>query len=203
MMNLVIEKKRRLTPGFLVKWLLPVAIMGAFFSACQPVPTPGNTQVAVTSLPLSTSQPKQSPTHSTTKTFTPTPTATVPSALQVQPEDLKGVQIEFWHPWSGDTAAQVDSIVNEFNQANVWGIQVKASAAGSSLMLNEEVKSNLVGGQLADVVAAPIDQLTSWQSAAQAITPLNDYLHSPQWGMQPQEISDIVLLFLEQDRFEW
>ncbi|MGD0002617.1 MAG: extracellular solute-binding protein [Anaerolineaceae bacterium] len=204
MMNLVIEKKHLLTPGFLVKWALTAAAIGAIFSGCRPVPTPAKTQVAATSVPLSTSRPKRSltPTPIKTKTVTLTPTATVPAALQVQPEDLKGVQIEFWHPWSGNTAAQVDSIVNEFNQVNVWGIQVKASGAGSSLMLNEEVKSNLVGGQLADVVAAPIDQLTSWQSAAQVITPLNDYLNSPQWGMQPQEISDIVPLFLEQDRFE-
>ncbi len=122
--------------------------------------------------------------------------------MQVRPEDLKGVQVVFWHPWSGNSAAQVDAIVKDFNQTNVWGIQVKASPAGSSSMLNEEVKSNLVGGQLPDVIAAPVDQLTAWQSDARVVVPLDDYIHSPQWGMQPQEISDIVPLFMEQDRFD-
>ena len=204
MMNLVIEKKHPLTPGFLVRWLLTAAILGAILSACQPAPAPvpEGTPVVTTSLPLSTPPARPSLTQFPTLTSKPAPIATVPAALQVKPEDLKGVQIVFWHPWSGDTAAQVDSIVNEFNHVNVWGIQVKASAAGSSSMLNEEVKSNLVGGQLADVVAAPIDQLTAWQSAAQVVLPLNDYIHSPQWGMQPQEISDIEPLFMEQDSFE-
>jgi ABC-type glycerol-3-phosphate transport system substrate-binding protein len=195
--------KHPFTPGFLASWLITAAMLGAILSACQPAAGPGpvSSQVVATALPLSTPQPKPSPTHSASQTAQPTPGATVPAQLQVQPEDLKGVQIVFWHPWSGDTAAQVDAIVKDFNQTNVWGIQVKASAAGSNSMLNEEVKYNLVDSQLANVIAAPIDQLTAWQAAARVVVPLNDYIQSPQWGMQPQEISDIEPVFLEQDRF--
>jgi ABC-type glycerol-3-phosphate transport system substrate-binding protein len=202
MMNLVIEKKHPSNPGFLVSFLIAAALLGAILSACQPTTGPEGTQLVATSLPLTTPQPKASPTRAPSKTAQPTPRATAPAELQVQPEDLKGVQIVFWHPWSGDAAAQVDSIVNDFNQTNIWGIQVKAGAAGSDSMLNEEVKSNLVGGQLADVIAAPIDQLSAWQSANQIVVPLNNYIHSPEWGMQPQEISDIEPLFLEQDSFD-
>jgi multiple sugar transport system substrate-binding protein len=207
MMSLVNAKKHLLHlmhPGFLVNWLITAAMLGAILSACQPAPGPGleGTNVVTTALPLSTPQPKHSPTLSPTKTIQPTPRATVPAELQVKPEDLKGVQIVFWHPWSGDAAAQVEAIVKDFNQTNVWGIQVKASATGSSSMLNEEVKSNLAGGQLSDVIAAPIDQLTAWQSAANVVVPLNNYIQNPEWGMQPQEISDIVPLFMDQDRFD-
>ena len=206
MTNLVNVKKHPMHlrhPGFLVSWLMTVALLGAILSACQPAvgPLPGGTQVVASALPLSTPQPKPSPTHAASHTAQPTPGATVPAELQTQPENLKGVQVVFWHPWAGDAALQVDAIVKDFNQTNVWGIQVKASPAGSSSMLNEEVKANLKGGQLADVIAAPIDQLTAWQASDQVVVPLNNYIQSPQWGMQPQEINDIDPLFLEQDRF--
>jgi multiple sugar transport system substrate-binding protein len=203
MTDLVYVKKHPILPGFLVSWLITAAMLGVILSACQaaPGPTGKGTRVVTTALPLSTPQPTLFATLSPTQTTQPAPEATVPAELQVQPEDLKGVQVAFWHPWSGDTAAQVEAIVKDFNQTNVWGIQVKASPAGSSSMLNEAVKSNLVGGQLPDVIAAPIDQLTSWQSAAHVVIPLDDYIQSSQWGMQTQEISDIVPLFMEQDRY--
>jgi len=208
MMVLVTAKNNTSLAKSLVKWLFAAVVLGMFMAACQPVPGPATAgrQDVATSLPLSTPQPSRTPTHAATHTAqlyaSPTPAATIAAGLQVQPEDLKGVQIVFWHPWSGAAAAQVDAIVNEFNQVNVWGIQVKASAAGSDSMLEEQVKSNLVGGQLPDLIAAPIDQLAAWQSAAKVIVPLNDYIASPQWGMQPQEISDIEPLFLEQDRVD-
>jgi len=201
-MNLVFAKKHPFIPGFLVSWLVTAALLGAILCACQPAAGPGpvGTPVVTTALFLSTPHPKPSPTHASSATAQPTSGPTIPAEMQVQPENLKGVQVVFWYPWSGDSAAQVDSIVKDFNQTNVWGIQVTASAAGSSSMLNEEVQSNLVGGQLANVVAAPIDQLSAWQSAAQVVVPLNDYIQSPDWGLQPQEISDIQPLFMQQDR---
>ncbi len=106
MTNLVNLKKHALHPGFLVCWLVTAAMLGALLSACQPSPGPAaqGSQVVTTALPLSTPQSKPSPSLSPTQTSQPTPEATLSAEMQVRPEDLKGVQVVFWYPWSGNSA---------------------------------------------------------------------------------------------------
>jgi ABC-type glycerol-3-phosphate transport system substrate-binding protein len=120
----------------------------------------------------------------------------------VKPEELKGIKIRFWHPWTGDLANEVAAIANEFNQANLWGIQVETNAPGGSLMLYEQVKQNLAESSLPEVIAAPIDQLQDWQSSNQVVVNLNDYIQSTQWGMQATEIKDFQPVFWQQDQVD-
>ena len=130
------------------KPLLSITILMTFIlSACQTGPqttqpaagtqSPGSAGIT-TPLPLASpasSKPKDSP----TPTVPP-----MPAHLQVNPEKLRGLTIEFWHPWNGNAAQTFADLVYEFNTTNLWGIYVDPVAAGGAGSLYEGVNARLM-----------------------------------------------------------
>lgn len=157
--------------------------------ACQPaVPD------TIDKEPTATNTPRP------TATRTPTPTPTSLAHLQIEPEDLNGIKLRFWHPWTGETSQVIAGIVDEFNQTNIWGIHVIATAPGSSGSLYDLVTANLTTGENANVVVAPIEQILSWQEHANNVINLNDYIEDQRWGLTAQEIAEFPLIYWEQDQ---
>jgi len=84
-----------------------------------------------------------------------TPATAVPSATKVvstateipeitaDPATLKGLQIQFMHPWSGKTAEEMAKLTDEFNQTNDWGIHVIVQEPGSSGQVASELASDI------------------------------------------------------------
>lgn len=169
-------------PFSYLPWLMGIFII----AACQPS-TPALTP---TPIPITaTSRPRP--------TATPIPTST----LDVEEEDLQGIEIEVWHSWFGAPAALFDLQVAEFNKENSWGISVSAAYQGSYNMLFNRVTDALDAPQRPDLVVALSEQISVWDEA-DSITDLAPYITDPIWGMTVTEQADFPRIFIEQDQRE-
>lgn len=132
--------------------------------------------------------------------FTPTPAATptpnLPAELTVAPAALKGLQIEFWHPWYGKTAQALTGLVERFNRENAWGIRVTAVAAGGPDALRLAIEQTQPGDETPAVIAAQSSQLAGWADSGRLVD-LSVYLTSAEWGLDPTLFAPA---FLTQDR---
>jgi ABC-type glycerol-3-phosphate transport system substrate-binding protein len=117
----------------------------------------------------------------------------------VEAKDLHGLQIRFMHPWAGETANAIDSLVETFNRSNVWGFKVKAESAGGTGMLLQEI-NGVDAGDLPNLIAAPAEYLFTWNQAhAGMLVNLNDYIQHAEWGMTQDQIDDFIPKFWQQD----
>lgn len=168
------------------KLIPPILLITLLLSACQTATQPAQ-PAAGTDVPGSagatTPLPLASPASSDPKD-SPTPTVTpVPAYLQVNPEKLRGLAIEFWHPWDGSAAQTFADLVYEFNTTNLWGIYVDPVAAGGAGGVYDGVNTRLAEQQATPhVVAAPIEQLLAWQQDENIVIDLNPYITSTEYG---------------------
>jgi multiple sugar transport system substrate-binding protein len=165
--------------------------IGLVLSACQPKSPSQLTEEAA--------KKTQAPAQVAITTPQITPTSTPPAYLQIDPKDLKGVSIEFLHPWTGAEETLVADLVAEYNRTNVWGIQVNVTAAGSAQMLEDTIQTNLAGDQQPNLVAATTASLISWQEQKDVFADLTPFLEDSQWGMSAAEIAEIPQVFWDQD----
>src|SRR5690606_35424101 len=90
-----------------------------------PAGTPG---AAETLTPFGPATDTPTPRPSSTPAPSPTPEPSPSSALNLDPESLRGVRVEFWHAWAGEAGAAVRALVDEFDAGNRWGVVVVPSA---------------------------------------------------------------------------
>ena len=173
--------------------LIPILILTVLLAGCQGettqlVPSTGLPGVNITATvppDVSTSTPMPAPAA----------TGTPVSKISVKAEELRGIQVQFWHPWSGAMAKEVDAVVNEFNQSNIWGITVSTASQGSILGLDDHVNNSLQGGSLPQVIALPAEYIASYQDAAAAEIELDAYIQDAQWGLSNLEEADFFPSF--------
>jgi multiple sugar transport system substrate-binding protein len=140
------------------------------------------------------------PTHTPTATATPT----IPPHLSLVPGELKGTEVNFWHPWAGETASAVAAMVNDFNQSNEWGIKVKVSSYYSAGALFDAVTSGAEQSpvSLPEVIAGPEEQLAYWSSGKSLLFPLEDYIQQAELGLSAEQIADFNPLFWQQNQYK-
>ncbi len=177
-------------PRFFNRLLLPSLLLSALLASCAPssraTGTPGaptNTAVAATHSLTNRADPTTGPT-------VPAVTPTSQAHLQVDPEALRGSQVTFWHPYTGDAATAIDEITAEFNQSNVWGVQAKAVEQGGTDMLDEHVQTALQEDTAPNVIAAGAEQIQAWQAQYKTLIDLSAYANDPRWGLTSQEVAD-------------
>jgi ABC-type glycerol-3-phosphate transport system substrate-binding protein len=156
-------------------------------TACQGQVTPATTLVAT------------SATLPTGKAATATP---APQGLAAQSDQLKGVQIFFMHPWTGDTATLMQTLVDEFNRGNSWGIQVNLITPGSAGSTMNDLYDRLQTSVAPDVVALPIDELISLNRNSQTVIDLTPYVNSTEVGFTQNDIENFSPLFWNQDEID-
>jgi len=161
---------------------------GPVKNEASPTPPASTPTLAATLPPIDTATPA----------FTPTPE--LPAALKIQPADLKGQQVRFWHSLSGDGAAKLDELVRQFNLSNEWGIQIVMTAQGGSGPLASAVDQAKTE-DLPEVVLAPSEQLAEMQQSRSILVDLNLYLAQETWGLVKTELDGYQLVFLKQDQF--
>ncbi len=187
-------KTQSITAAKLSRIFALILAASLLFSACQiqvnlpasatQTPEPGQPTAAATDHP--TDAAPQSP--------TPTPTMT---ALETQ---LKGLQIHFWHPWSGGLSKEIDLLVDQFNQTNEWGVHVIVTRAGSSMALASQVDAAASSGELPQVVVAPSEQLLTWLERDQRMVILDKFIDDSVWGLSEQQRAEFGLVFWLQDQ---
>ena len=148
------------------------------------------------------SQPRATVTADLPPTAAPLagPSATPTSApLGLQAEDLRGVTVEFWHPWAGLEGPTVQALVDDFNRQNTWGIKVMPVAFHGLDDLGAAVDRTLAsGGQMPDLLAANLHQVLAWDQQRPFLN-LRPYLDDPLWGLSAEAQKDFYPVFWEQD----
>ncbi len=134
-------------------------------------------------------------------TLTPNPTVAspIPSAITVDAQALRGIVLEFAHPWGAETARAISQITEEFNRENAWGIRVQISAApGSAAMLFEQINA-AQPAERPSLVAAPISHLVYWHENGNLLVDLTPYEMDPAWGLSPRELDDFFAPIFAQE----
>ena len=103
-----------------------------------------------------------------------------------------GIELQFWHIWSGSQAEVFENLVEEFNQTNQWGIRVVVEGHGDELVMLDDISLAGEEGALPDIVAAPSRYLRLWDQQGIAVKDLNNYMDSDDLGFD-QEIRDAFL----------
>jgi len=151
-----------------ISFILSVILLLALvISACKPAPT-----AAPTEAPVATEAPTEAP--------TPEPT--------VNP--LAGVVIQFWHVYSDAPGEGLQSLVDEFNSTNEYGITVEALNQGNYGDVEDKVNAGIQSGDLPDVVMGYTNSLTDWFSVG-SIIDLNPYINDPVYGLTAEQLADL------------
>ncbi len=131
---------------------------------------------------------------------TDVPTEATPpvSQIDLQPEDLRGVIIRFWHPWSGAASETVRALVEEFNLNNEWKITAVPVAYAGLDRLEEAVNQALQNGEPPDLVVGYVQQALAWD-AQRALIGLDAYVEDNYWGIPADQREDFYPIFWEQD----
>lgn len=128
----------------------------------------------------------------------PTPTATLPP-ITTDEGKLKGIQVFFMYPWSGDVGTAMENLISTFNQSNSWGIQVIGEAEGSTGSLYDTVASDLQNAIPPTLIAAPIEQLLELNQNSKTIIDLTPYVQSTRYGLSQGEQQNFAAVFWNQD----
>jgi len=112
--------------------------------------------------------------------------------------ELRGLQVNLWHPWTGATGAVLQAILDEFNRTNKWGITVQASAYEGFGRLDEAVESAIISDTLPDVLVDYSSQARHWDGSG-VVTDLTPYVNDPVWGLTSDEQADFYPGFWTED----
>ena len=145
------------------------------------------------------------------KTATPEPIAVVIETEETHVADTQeqpppfpdmlpqGIELEFWHPWSGEMANLIDDLVDEYNKSNDWGIQVFSSAHADERIFMQDFLTLQVGEVSPDILAAPPYFLQYLKEGGGELVYLDHYVDSPNWGFPEGESSHFIPLFWDAD----
>ena len=174
---------------------LILLVLLVVLTACQSGTPAAKT---ATPTPAQTNTPSFTATPQATTTPTLVPTPTLAKELQVKVADLKGQEIRFWHPLSGEAGGQMERLVTQFNLTNTWGVRVTMTATGGEGALIGAVEQ-AKAAELPDVVLAASEDIAYWRKARNLPVDLNVYLDQVDWGFAKGAREGYNPVFWKQD----
>ena len=98
-------------------------LAGFMLSGCNPVEPVVTEDTQEMPVQTPTLTPKPTATKKVTETR-PTSTPVPVSHIGMDGEDMRGVILFFWHSWFGEAGDTIETLVEEFNLNNKWGITI-------------------------------------------------------------------------------
>jgi multiple sugar transport system substrate-binding protein len=96
---------------------------------------------------------------------------------QVQTTIGKGLQIEFWHPWSGDMAEIINKLAAEYNSENPWSNEIQSkSHADQDILIEDITELFQTDEDVPDLVVSSSQSLQTWYSNGYSIRELDGLL---------------------------
>jgi len=120
------------------------------------------------------------------------------SQLGVREESLKGLTVNVWHPWFGVESSLFESLVQDFNKENKWGITVVSTSQNNYSYLYENVSASFPTSNRPDLVIALPEQALAWDADGVVID-LTPYVDDPAYGVDSRDFYNI---FWTQDNFD-
>jgi ABC-type glycerol-3-phosphate transport system substrate-binding protein len=116
----------------------------------------------------------------------------------INPADLKGITIQFWHTWFGEQGKLLQTLVDEFNLNNEFGIRIESIYQGNYNDLYQKIETAILSGVLPDLSLGYMYKILSWQNTGHVVTDLTPYQNDPNWGLTATEQTDFYPIFWEQ-----
>ncbi len=157
-----------------------------FLAACQPG---GKATQSVTP------ELTQSPVVKSTPSTTAPPTLTPVPEITVDPASLKGVQIHILHPFTGETGQMITRMIDQFNQANPYGIFIIEIAPGSTGLVTEKFNELRLNSLIPEVIVGSPSHLMRIDSLYGSMVDLNPYVQSSKYGLSVLDQGDFLLAF--------
>jgi multiple sugar transport system substrate-binding protein len=181
-----------------------VALLAVFLAAAC-----GSTTAEPYPLPQAPT-PTAGPTRTSQAARTPTPVASAtpvpPPTLAVSESALRGATVEFWHihgfllpSMQGEDTLQ--SLADEFNRTNTWGISVNTTTFNDYEEIITTIQSSIYG-DLPDLFLGYNYQAASLYRSGDLLADLSPYLNDARWGLTPEEIADFLPVFWHQEQEE-
>jgi len=158
--------------------LTTLMVFGLVISACAKTPTETATEPT---------KPVEQPTTPAEGQSTPVEQPTTEPAMDLE---LEGTSIEFWHVYSDAPGEGLQTLVDEFNATNEYGITVNALNQGNYGDVEDKFNAGIQSGDLPDVVMAYTNALADWYSV-DSIIDLNPYISDPKYGMTTDQLDDL------------
>ncbi len=136
---------------------------------------------------------------------TETPVLPTPGPVSTASVDLRavslpsGIQLEFWHPWSGELANLMADLVEQFNQDNQWGISVNIQVHADELVLLQDIDQSAANMEYPDVVAAPSAYLKTWYRQGWPLLDLTVFVDSSEYGLEAEQAEAFLPVFWKND----
>lgn len=195
---------RRLRAGFMLSQradafrrltlLLCPAVMGfVLLSGCGGVSLPADP--VESSLTPTTTRETRMPDAQLTSTYTPEPI----SAMDVNLSRLQGMEVTFWHVWTGEEGEALQSLVEEFNNTNENSVKVDAVYVGNYNDLYDKVNAAISSGETPHLAVGFNYHILSWNAGEHVLADFNTYIRDPQWGFTEADRADFHPVFWEQD----
>jgi ABC-type glycerol-3-phosphate transport system substrate-binding protein len=163
-----------------------------FLYACSP-------QTAAV-LPTDTADAVVVDSPATATPFIPTPSPVSTEAMDLSAVSLpEGIQLEFWHPWSGELAILMAELVEQFNQENQWGIKVTVQVHADELVLLQDMDQAAANAEYPDVVAAPSAYLKTWYRQGWPLLDLTAFSNSAEYGLDADQLAAFLPVFWKND----
>lgn len=165
--------------------LTSLLLVALTLGACQTAPAP--TEEAA--------EPTEEAAEPTEEAAEPTEEAAEPTEEAAEPTeemlDLSGQTVTYWHVWGAGSAAEgLTAIVEEFNATNEWGITVVPVDQGRQGDLETAVNAGIASGDLPNISPGFPNSVATWYNAG-AITPLNDFINDPVYGLTAEQLAAI------------
>lgn len=111
---------------------------------------------------------------------------------------FQGTQIRFWYALPASADAMMQTLIDQFNTSNTWGISVTASAMGDLGQLSEQAEAAIGKDTQPDLITIFPEQARAWKDGGQQLVDLQSYLNDAQFGFNQSEIADFPAVLLDQ-----
>lgn len=164
--------------------------LALILTACQPLaPSIEETPTPTRRVPTATPENR-------------TPTATNVPQINVDLQQLNGLQITFLHPWADETGRMMDVLVDEFNQSNEWGIHVITREPGSLGLAMQDLEDSDPDEVEINFAVMPTYELLFQDENQRKIVDLNPYVNSTSFGFSNDQLKDFRPVFWNENLIE-
>ena len=88
-----------------------------------------------------------------------------------------GLELEFWHPWSGETAELIDEMIDQFNDENPWSLTINSIGhADEGNIIHDLTNAFINKSDFPDVIVSTSQSLRSWYLKGYPIQELDELI---------------------------
>jgi ABC-type glycerol-3-phosphate transport system substrate-binding protein len=111
----------------------------------------------------------------------------------------KNIEVVYWHNRPEKDQQLLQSMLDEFNKSNPYGIKARAEIAGASYPdVYNKVSAAIQAGQPPEISVAYQNQAAFYR-ASNAVIDLNPFVKSKKYGFSDDELKDFYQTFLDGD----